>query len=221
MTGQASGLSADRERALALTPVSRETSGRLDRLVELLIDWQQRMNLVASSTIPVLWTRHVADSLQLIALVPKARIWADLGSGAGFPGLVIACALAETEGARMHLVESNGKKVAFLREALRVTGAPAEVHAVRVGDFVDNSLEPIDVVTARALAPLPELLTMAYPLLKRGTVGVFPKGQNVGFELTEAAKCWNIQFRLSQSLTDARGQIVVVRGLADDGAGTT
>jgi 16S rRNA (guanine527-N7)-methyltransferase len=221
MTGQASGLSADRERALALTPVSRETSGRLDRLVELLIDWQQRMNLVASSTIPVLWTRHVADSLQLIALVPKARIWADLGSGAGFPGLVIACALAETEGARVHLVESNGKKVAFLREALRVTGAPAEVHAVRVGDFVDNSLEPIDVVTARALAPLPELLTMAYPLLKRGTVGVFPKGQNVGFELTEAAKCWNIQFRLSQSLTDARGQIVVVRGLADDGAGTT
>jgi 16S rRNA (guanine527-N7)-methyltransferase len=213
MTGQASGLSADRERALALTPVSRETSGRLDRLVELLIDWQQRMNLVASSTIPVLWTRHVADSLQLIALVPKARIWADLGSGAGFPGLVIACALAETEGARVHLVESNGKKVAFLREALRVTGAPAEVHAVRVGDFVDNSLEPIDVVTARALAPLPELLTMAYPLLKRGTVGVFPKGQNVGFELTEAAKCWNIQFRLSQSLTDARGQIVVVRGL--------
>src|SRR5271170_6587161 len=103
MTGQASGLSADRERALALTPVSRETSGRLDRLVELLIDWQQRMNLIASSTIPVLWTRHVADSLQLIALVPKARIWADLGSGAGFPGLVIACALAETEGARVHL----------------------------------------------------------------------------------------------------------------------
>ena len=122
----------------------------------------------------------------------------------------------------MHLVESNSKKAAFLREAVRVTGAPAEVHTGRVGDFVDNSPEPMDVVTARALAPLPELLTMAYPLLKRGTVGVFPKGQDVGFELTEAAKCWNIQFRLSQSLTDARGQIVVVsRPRTDDGAGTT
>jgi len=213
MIGQANVLSTDHEQALALTPVSRETSHRLDRLVELLVDWQQRMNLIASSTIPVLWTRHVADSLQLLALAPNARIWADLGSGAGFPGLVIACALAETEGARVHLVESNGKKAAFLREALRVTGAPAEVHTMRVADFVDNSTEPIDVVTARALAPLPELLTMAHPLLKRGTVGVFPKGQDVGFELTEAAKCWNIQFGLSQSLTDARGQIVVVRGL--------
>ncbi len=138
------------------------------------------MNLVASSTIPVLWTRHVADSLQLIALAPEARIWADLGSGAGFPGLVIACALAETEGARVHLVESNGKKAAFLREAVRVTGAPAEVHAVRVGDFVDNSPEPIDVVTARALAPLPELLTMAYPLLKRGPSACFPRDKMWG-----------------------------------------
>ena len=137
------------------------------------------MNLIASSTIPIVWTRHIADSLQLLALAPKARIWADLGSGAGFPGLVLACALAEGEGARVHLVESNGKKAAFLREAVRVTGAPAQVHAVRVGDFVENSPEPIDVVTARALAPLPEFLAMAYPLLKRGSVGLFPKGQDV------------------------------------------
>ena len=213
MTGQASGLSEDRERALALTPVSRETSARLDRFVETLLDWQQRMNLIAPSTIPIVWTRHIADSLQLLALAPEARVWADFGAGAGFPGLVIACALADTSGAQVHLIESNGKKASFLREAVRVTGAPAQIHAVRVLDFVENAPTPIDVVTARALAPLPELLPMAYPLLKRGSLGVFPKGQDVGLELTEAAKYWNIRFDLSQSLTDARGRIVVVRGL--------
>ena len=95
-------LAADRSRALALTPVSRETLDRLDRFVALLLDWQQRMNLIASSTEPKLWTRHIADSLQLLALAPQARIWVDLGSGAGFPGLVIACALADRPGAQVH-----------------------------------------------------------------------------------------------------------------------
>jgi 16S rRNA (guanine527-N7)-methyltransferase len=92
-------LSADRARALALTPVSRETADRLDRFLDLLLSWQQRMNLIASSTEAQVWTRHVADSLQLLALAPQARVWVDLGSGGGFPGLVIACALAETAGA--------------------------------------------------------------------------------------------------------------------------
>ena len=125
-------LSADRARALALTPVSRETADRLDRFVELLLSWQQRMNLIASSTEAQLWTRHVANSLQLLALAPQARVWVDLGSGGGFPGLVIACALAETAGAQVHLVESSTKKAAFLREAGRVTGAPVSVHASRI-----------------------------------------------------------------------------------------
>ncbi len=206
-------LSADRDRALALTPVSRETIGRLDRFVATLLAWQQRMNLVASSTESGLWTRHVADSLQLIALAPEARIWADLGSGAGFPGLAIACALADIPGARVHLVESNGKKAAFLREAVRVTGAPAIVHAARIEDFVENAPVPIDVVTARALAPFPRLLPLAYPLLKKGALGLFPKGQDVAGELTEAAKCWKIQASLSPSRTDPKAHIVIVRGL--------
>jgi 16S rRNA (guanine527-N7)-methyltransferase len=103
-------LTKDRTRALALTPVSRETLGRLDRLVGLLLEWQQRINLIAPSTEPKIWTRHVADSLQLLPLAPQARIWADLGSGGGFPGLVVACALADTPGAHVHLVESTGKK---------------------------------------------------------------------------------------------------------------
>ncbi len=211
--GPPTDLSADRAQALALTPVSRETIRRLDRFVATLLTWQGRTNLVAPSTESVLWTRHVADSLQLIALAPEARIWTDLGSGGGFPGLVIACALADTPDARVHLVESNAKKAAFLREAVRATGAPAVVHPARIEDFVENAPVPIDVVTARALAPLPKLLALAYPLLKKGAQGLFPKGQDVARELTEAAKCWNIQTSLSPSRTDPKARIVIVRGL--------
>jgi 16S rRNA (guanine527-N7)-methyltransferase len=206
-------LSADRERALALVPVSRETSARLDRFVELLVTWQQHTNLIARSTMPAIWTRHIADSLQLLDLAPQAKVWTDLGSGAGFPGIVIACGLAETSGAEVHLVESIGKKATFLREAVRVTGAPAIIHAMRVEDFVDKAPESIDVVTARALAPLPKLLALAYPLLKKGALGLFPKGQDVASELTDAAKCWKIQLDLTRSRTDQQAQIVVVRTL--------
>jgi 16S rRNA (guanine527-N7)-methyltransferase len=206
-------LAHDRERALGLTPVSRETLTRLDRFTALLLEWQRRVNLIAPSTAPTLWTRHIADSLQLLALAPDARIWADFGSGAGFPGLVIACALAETVGARVHLVESNQKKAAFLREAASATGAPATVHAIRVADFVKAPPEPVEVVTARAVAPLSELLAASYPLLKRDSLGLFPKGQAVEVELTEAAKCWNIKATLVPSRTDPKARIVVVRGI--------
>jgi 16S rRNA (guanine527-N7)-methyltransferase len=210
----AQALAEDRDRALALTPVSRETSARLDRFVEVLLEWQQHTNLIALSTEQTIWTRHIADSLQLLLLAPKSQpgpqIWADLGSGAGFPGLVIACALAEQKGVEVHLVESIGKKANFLREAVRAVGVPAEVHAIRIADFVKRAPKHIDVVTARALAPLPKLLTEAYPLLKRGARGLFPKGQDVATELTEAAKYWNIEATLAESRTDPRSWIVVV-----------
>ena len=187
-----SELAADRARGLALTPVSRETEARLDRFVALLLQWQQHTNLIAASTEPLIWTRHIADSLQLLDLAPDAKIWIDLGSGAGFPGLVIACALADTPGVHVHLVESIGKKAAFLREAARVCGAPAIIHAERIADFLKHAPPRIDAVTARALAPLNKLLGEASPLLKKGTIGLFPKGQDVATELTEAAKCWKI-----------------------------
>ena len=119
---------SDKAAALALTPVSRETEARLDRYVDLLVEWQAKTNLVAPSTLPHLWTRHISDSLQLLDLAPSAKIWVDLGSGGGFPGVVLACALAETPGANVHLVERNAKKAAFLREAVRVTSAAATVH---------------------------------------------------------------------------------------------
>jgi 16S rRNA (guanine527-N7)-methyltransferase len=204
-------LTLDRARALALVPVSRETAARLDRFAALLLDWQGRMNLIAASTVPTLWTRHIADSLQLIAIAPQARKWADLGSGGGFPGVPIACALAEQGSAEVHLIESNKKKAAFLREAVRVTGAPAVVHAERVADFAERFRGELDAVAARALAPLPELLSIAYPLLKRSAQGLFPKGQDVEAELTQATKCWSIQASLVPSRTDPKSRVVVIR----------
>jgi 16S rRNA (guanine527-N7)-methyltransferase len=209
----ASALEKDRARALALTPVSRETATRLDRFVELLLKWQQTTHLVAASTVPHLWTRHIADSLQLIELVPKARVWADMGSGAGFPGLVIACALGEGPGTLVHLIESNARKAAFLRAALTATGAPARVHPVRMEKFVESGEGPIEVVTARAVSPLDLLAAECFPLVQAGTIGLFPKGQDVGAELTKASKSWKITADLVPSRTDPRARIVVVRAL--------
>ena len=206
-------LAADRDAALRLTPVSRETLRRLDVFVETLVTWNARTNLIAPSTVPHLWTRHVADSLQLLDLAPAARIWVDLGSGGGFPGLVIACALAESPGAKVHLIESNAKKAAFLREAARLTGAPAVVHTERIESFVASFPGPADVVTARALASLKTLLDQSVSLLKTGALGLFPKGQDVEAELTEATKYWNIKVNLAPSRTDPKGRVVVVQAL--------
>ncbi|MEH2511439.1 16S rRNA (guanine527-N7)-methyltransferase [Nitrobacteraceae bacterium AZCC 1564] len=198
----------DKAAALALTPVSRETEARLDRYVDLLVEWQAKTNLVAPSTLPTLWTRHVADSLQLLALAPKARTWLDLGSGGGFPGVVLACAMAEHQGAAVHLVERNAKKAAFLREALRVTGAAGTVHLSDIGDYVDSFSAPVDCVTARALAPLHMLLNYVEPLMKRGAKALFLKGQDVESELTEATKYWIIDPHLHPSRTGGQGWIV-------------
>jgi 16S rRNA (guanine527-N7)-methyltransferase len=207
-------LADNRAAALGLTPVSRETLARLDRFVAALLTWQRRINLIAPASVRELWTRHVADSLQLLALAPAARVWVDLGSGGGFPGMVIACALAEIPGAMAHLVESNGKKAAFLREAVRLTGATAVVHPARIEQVMTTLDEPVDVVTARALAPLTDLLALSEPLLKRGAQALFPKGQGVEAELTQATKYWNIEATLVPSLTDPRGRIVSVQRAA-------
>jgi 16S rRNA (guanine527-N7)-methyltransferase len=228
----------DRTAALRLIHVSRETLERLDAFVEALLLWQSKTNLVAPSTIPRLWTRHIADSLQLLDLAPAAKVWVDLGTGGGFPGIPIACALAHMPdpsanpyagiGARLghahneidgsatalvHLVESNAKKAAFLREAVRATHAPAQVHGVRIEKFVDSFEGRLDVVTARALAPLKILLDQCFTIIRDGAIGLFPKGQDIDAELTLAAKCWNINHTLVPSRTDPKSQIVVVRAL--------
>jgi 16S rRNA (guanine527-N7)-methyltransferase len=203
----------DKAEAVALfgSTVSRETWERLEQFVDLLVMWQRSTNLVASSTIPQVWMRHVADSLQLVPIVPNVHRWIDLGAGGGFPGIVIACALAGKPGAEVHLIESVQKKAAFLRAATSELALPAIVHAQRIEDFVSASTERFDVVTARALAPLDKLLGYAIPLLKRGAVGLFPKGQDVEAELTQAAKSWTIEADLVPSRTDPRSRIVRVR----------
>lgn len=201
-------LAADRAAALALTPVSRETEARLDRFIDLLQTWQVKTNLVSPSTLPMLWSRHVSDSLQLLTLVPAAKVWVDFGSGGGFPGMVLACALADTPGAVVHLIERNGKKAAFLREALRVTGASAVIHLADIKDIVDRLAGPVDCVTARAVAPLHQLISLAEPLVKRGAKALFLKGQDVEVELTEATKYWKVELRLHSSRTGGHGWIV-------------
>jgi 16S rRNA (guanine527-N7)-methyltransferase len=199
--------SSDRATALSLTPVSHETEARLDAYVDLLVQWQAKTNLVASSTLPNLWTRHISDSLQLLTLAPDAKIWIDLGSGGGFPGVVLACAMMGTPGAMVHLVERNAKKAAFLREALRITGAAGTIHLADIGDSVDSFRGPVDCVTARAVAPLHQLVGFAEPLVGKGAKALFLKGQDVEAELTEATKYWKLTPRLHPSLT-GQGWIV-------------
>jgi 16S rRNA (guanine527-N7)-methyltransferase len=204
-------LKSDRARALGLTPVSRETAERLDRFVALLLTWQKTTQLIAASTVPQLWTRHIADSLQLIDLAPGAKIWVDMGTGGGFPGLVMACALGGAAAAQVHLVESNARKAAFLRAAVAATESPAVVHAVRMEKFVESFAGRPDIVTARAVSPLSSLIGECLPLLQRGATGIYPKGQDVEAELTEATRYWKLTADLVPSRTEAKARIVRVR----------
>ncbi len=203
----------DRLAALRITPVSPETLELLDRFVELFLAWQAKANLVAPSTVGHLWTRHIADSLQLLPLASDARTFLDLGSGGGFPGLVIACALAQTPGACVHLVDSNKRKAAFLREAVRELKIPAIVHCARIEDVAIDNLQDFEVVTARALAPLDRLLGLMHPFLGKDARGMLHKGQDVEVELTEASKSWIIVADLVASETSQDGRILIIRRL--------
>lgn len=182
---------------------------RLDAIVDQLRVWQQRINLVAPSTVSDVWTRHIGDSWQLVALAPEARLWVDLGSGGGFPGLVVAAGLVE-RGGSIHLVESNNKKAAFLRECARIAGLPASVHAKRIEEFAPSFAETPDIVSARALAPMTKLLDYVEPFLKKGAQALLPKGQDVEQELTEAAISWHIEAELVPSVTEPHAKIVRV-----------
>ena len=172
--------------------------------------WQPAVQLVSTSTLPQLWTRHIADSLQLLDLAPDAKAWADLGSGGGFPGVVLAIALKETPGAKVHLIESDQRKGAFLREAVRALELPAMIHVKRIEEVDAAALPGLEAVTARALAPMPELLDIASPFLQNGAKGLFMKGANVENELTAATKSWKILSTTVPSKTDAAGRIVIV-----------
>jgi len=204
----------DRTEGLALIrgfmPVSRETEARLDNYVDELKKWSKSRNLVGPETLSSLWTRHVADSAQAVDCLPDATRWMDLGSGAGLPGLVIACLIADKTDARVDLVESNGGKCAFLRAAARATGAPARVHNKRLEAVISDWSEPLDVVTARALAPLEKLLGMTAPLIAKGVIAVFHKGQDIDSELTQASTCWRFNHRLVPSRTRPGSALVII-----------
>jgi len=211
----ATQLAQDRRTALRLVPVSRETEERLDAFVALLGRWRHKTNLIAESTFPSVWTRHIADSAQLPALAPEAKRWVDMGSGAGFPGLVIAIALAGIPGAIVHCVESDRKKATFLREAARATGAAAIIHPERVEAIEPESLGPVDAVTARAFAPLPLTLKLARPWIERGATAVFPRGESAKDQIAALAQtppeAWAYAIETMSSVVDPKAAILRIR----------
>ncbi len=204
-------LSNSSEALDGIISVSRETKERLQVYVALLEKWQKSQNLISPATLPTVWTRHVADSAQALAAIPDATRWVDLGSGAGFPGLVTAILLTDVDGAIVHLVESNMGKAAFLRAVARDTGAPVRVHAKRIDVFTAEFRGEVDAVSARALAGFPELLSLAEPLLTRGARGVFHKGQDFVSELEKATQSWGLDLIEYPSRIEIGSRIVVVR----------
>ena len=206
------------------TLVSRETLERLTTYVNLLSEWNERLNLVAPSTLPDAWRRHILDSAQLAPLIPpNTKTIVDLGSGAGFPGLVLALMLnpclpplagevspKAAEGVVIHLVESIAKKCRFLEAVIAATGANAQVHCCRAEDL--KGLKA-DVVTARALAPLDRLLPLAHPFFGPGTIALFLKGRSLNDELTLATKSWRLDATPIPSRSDPSGFVLRVTGL--------
>jgi 16S rRNA (guanine527-N7)-methyltransferase len=177
---------------------------------DLLADWNQRMNLVGPATIDTFWNRHAWDSAQLLTVVPPAKTWADLGAGAGLPGVVLAIMLKGVPGARVHLVESMMKRCVFLRAVSEALDLPVEVHNARA-----ESLNlKVEVVTARACAPMSKLLGFSWPYIRKGATAWFLKGQDVASELEDATQYWDFDADLRTSLSDPRGQIVQVKRLA-------
>jgi 16S rRNA (guanine527-N7)-methyltransferase len=187
--------------------VSRETLDRLEIFAACLTRWNARINLMSPKSLPHLWQRHIADSAQLWALAPpNPAHWADLGSGAGLPGLVIAALAAEaTPDCNVTLVESDTRKAAFLATAAREMGLSVTIHAKRI-DAIPRCV--CSVISARALAPLPALLAHADRLALPGVVLLLPKGARVDSELTDAAASWHIEHEKIPSQTDPEGVIL-------------
>jgi 16S rRNA (guanine527-N7)-methyltransferase len=213
ISGKAKGVAAplDGPEALRRFGLSPDTLAKLEIYAALLRKWQRTINLVSASTLDQLWTRHFADSLQVAMAAPQAKFWLDLGSGAGFPGLVTAISLIDMPGARVHLIESDQRKCAFLRDVSRETGAPVDVHNARIESFLPAFDVPIDAVSARALAPLQNLILMSEKILEKGAVGIFPQGQTASGELTDSRLVDRFKVEERQSLVALGSWIAVVR----------
>jgi len=199
----------DAESFAKAAKATSEQMADLARFLELLTAGNAVMNLVGPATIPDFWNRHAWDSAQLLRLAPNARTWADLGAGAGFPGLVLAILGKGKDGVHIHLVESMAKRCRFLSEVVADLDLPATVHNARA----ENLSLAVDIVTARACAPLHRLLGYARPYLQAGAQGLFLKGQDVVADMSEAARYWEYEADVIPSLSDERGRIVRVRRL--------
>ena len=191
--------------------VSRESLEKLQVYADLLAKWQKKINLVGPQEIRRVWPRHIADALQLIPYIPvNASVGADLGTGAGIPGIILAIGLEKKF--FIHLIESNGKKAAFLREVVRQLDISAQVHCNRVEKlYQEEWAGTVDVVFARALAPLPKLIDLAQPILKKSGKLLFLKGLDVDSELTETTKYWNIGYEKHPSRTHVGGCILNIK----------
>ena len=198
----------DAESFRSATGASDTAMADMQAYLELLGEWNQRMNLVGPSALKEFWPRHAWDSAQLLRLAPDALRWADLGAGAGFPGVVLAILLKGRPGAHVDLIESMAKRSRFLSEVVERLKLPAAVH---IGRAEDMRLK-VEVVTARALAPVTRLLGYVRPHLRPGIRGLFLKGQDVEAELTEATKCWKFEAQLWPSLSRADGRILEIKG---------
>jgi 16S rRNA (guanine527-N7)-methyltransferase len=206
--------------------VPHETVEKLQLYAEILRTWQKAVNLISSTTLEDIWHRHFADSAQLLDRADvhwrsahmeagRKKTWIDLGSGGGFPGLVIAILLSNRENHVVHLIESNSRKCAFLTEVARRTEANAVVHEKRVEDFVKNERpRKVDVIASRALAPLNTLLGLAQNLFSRETQGLFLKGRETNREIQEARHNWCFEYDCVPSRTSGEGRIIEVRNLA-------
>jgi 16S rRNA (guanine527-N7)-methyltransferase len=196
----------------AATGAGPTALAELEQYRSYLEDWNRRMNLVGPATLEVFWNRHALDSAQLLPLAPDALRWADLGSGAGLPGIVLAILGKHRPGFHVDLVESMAKRCRFLAEVVAGLQLPATIHQSRAEDL---SLS-VDIVTARACAPLSRLLGYSRPYLQRGAVALFLKGQDVAADMEEASRSWDFEADVLPSVSDVRGRIVRVRRLGRD-----
>jgi len=196
----------------AAGPVSRETFERLVAFEQLFLKWNRSINLAAPSTLDDVWGRHILDSAQLGRIAPQAKRWVDLGSGGGFPGLVLAFLLVEREGASIDLVESNRKKASFLQAVIGQFGLPARVIARRIDDSYPLVSAP-EIVTARALASLPDLLDLSAPWLTKGACALFHKGRDYRAEVEESTHRWGFDLVEHPSMTDPQGVVLELSNL--------
>ncbi len=206
-----SALAAIRAAHPLLAELPQETLGRLEIYANLLEKWQQTLNLVGQSTLDDLWVRHFADSLQVAEAVPAARRWLDFGSGAGFPGLVTAIKVAGKTDARVHLIESDRRKCAFLQTVIRETSAPAIIHCGRLETILPAFDEPIDAISARALAPLEALLRYGEKFIEKGATGIFSKGKHFETELTDSLTAGKYFITTMESQTCPTARLVLVK----------